>query len=332
VVFLTTSWPRDPSDFAGRVFADLAERLRQRGVDVDVVAPGVFRDFGLAYGAGMTANARRRPWALPPMLASMAAAVRRAARTADLVHAFWLPTAAAAVLAHKPVVVTIAGTDMELAGRAPRLGAWALKRARVVLAVSEALAKQARVLGAHDVRVVHTGLTLPEDCGTEADPPEVLYAGRLSAEKGVEDLAAASEGLNLVVAGDGPLRALFPQALGMLSREELFAVMRRTAVVVCPSRRDGFPVVCAEALAHARPVVASAVGGLPDMVVDAATGILVSPRDPQALRAAIERLLGDRELRRRLGEAGRRRIAEICDWDRVVDAHLTAYADALRSG
>jgi len=330
VVFLTTSYPRGEDDFAGRFAAELAERLHGRGVEVEVVAPGAFRDFGLAYGAGVTANVRRRPWALPPMLGSMARAVSGAARDADLVHAFWLPNAAVALAARKPVVVTLPGTDMELARRAPRLARWTLRRVRVALPVAEVLAEQARELGARDARVIPTGLDLPREPGEPAEPPEILYAGRLSAEKGVEELAAATAGLNLVVAGDGPLRPLFPQARGMLPREELYALMERASVVVCPSRRDGLPVVCAEAMAHARPVVASAVGGLPDMVRDGETGLLVSPRDPAALRAAIDRLLADAELRRRLGRAAREWIAELCDWDRVLDRTLDAYRAALR--
>jgi glycosyltransferase involved in cell wall biosynthesis len=330
VVFLTTSYPREEGDFAGRFAAELAERLRGRRVEVDVVAPGEFRDYGLAYGAGMTANVRRRPWALPPMLGSMARAVRRASGDADLVHAFWLPNAAVAFAAGKPVVVTLPGTDMELARRAPRPAAWVLRRVRVALPVAGAFAEQARRLGARDVRVIPTGLELPPEPGEPADPPEVLYAGRLSEEKGVEDLAAVAEGLNLVVAGDGPLRALLPQARGMLPREQLYALMERASVVVCPSRRDGFPVVCAEAMAHTRPVVASAVGGLPDMVRDGETGLLVPPRDPAALRAAIDRLLADAELRVRLGRAARERIAELCSWDRVLDRTIQAYEDALR--
>ena len=61
----------------------------------------------------------------------------------------------------------------------------------------------------------------------------------------------------------------------------------RASVVVCPSQREGFGVVCAEAMAHGRPVVASAVGGLRDLVVDSETGLLVPPGDVAALRAAL---------------------------------------------
>ena len=98
-----------------------------------------------------------------------------------------------------------------------------------------------------------------------------------------------------------------PGALGLVPHDELAPLYERAAVVAVPSHREGFGVACAEAMAHGRPVVASAVGGLLDLVVDGETGLLVPPRDVQALRAALERLLGDAGLRRRLGEAGRER-------------------------
>lgn len=330
VVFLTTSYPRDERDFAGRFIADTEVRLRRRGVEVTVVGPGRdFRDFGLAYGAGMSRNVRRRPWAVPPLLVAMTRAARRAARTADLVHAHWLPTALPASLAGKPLVLTLHGTDVELARRAPALARRIVRRAEVVIGVSRALTEAAIELGARKARFVPNGVDVPEAVGPEAEPPEVLYAGRLSPEKGIEDLLAVADGLNLVVAGDGPLRPNVPQSLGMLPREQLYERLDRAAVVVFPSRRDGFPITCAEALARGRAVVATAVGGLPDMVADGETGLLVPPRDPPALRAAIDRLLADRELRRRLGEAGRSRIGELCSWQAVVDAHLEAYEAAL---
>src|SRR5581483_10790489 len=144
VVVLTTSWPRSEREFAGRFVADAVERLRGRGLEIEVVAPGRYRDFGLAYGGGMAANLRRRPWAAPLMLVSMLRAVRRAARSADLVHAHWLLTAAVARFAGKPFVVTLHGSgsagrfsDVELARRWPRLVRFLLRPARAVICVSE---------------------------------------------------------------------------------------------------------------------------------------------------------------------------------------------------
>jgi glycosyltransferase involved in cell wall biosynthesis len=100
-------------------------------------------------------------------------------------------------------------------------------------------------------------------------------------------------------------------------------------VVVIPSHREGLPMVLLEAMAHGRPVVATRVGGMPSMVEEGRTGILVEPGDPAALRAAIDRLLDDRDSRRRLGAAAREKVAELCSWDRVVAETLAAYEAAL---
>src|SRR5205823_4998663 len=151
----------------------------------------------------------------------------------------------------------------------------------------------------------------------------------LSPEKGVLELVEAAHGLPLVVAGDGPLRGRVPGALGWVPHDELLRLYERAAVVACPSYREGYGIACAEAMAHGRPVVASAVGGLRDLVVDGETGLLVPPGDVAALRKALERLLGDADLRARLGAAARERARELLTWDRAVAQTVTAYDDAL---
>ncbi len=332
ILVLTTSYPRSADDVAGRFLADGVEHLRERGLTIDVISPASFRHYGIAYGHGVAANLRRRPYlalALPLMLGGFARAARRAARGADLVHAHWLPTGAVALATGKPFVLQVHGTDIELSRRAPALARRVLRRARLVIAPSTALAEEARRLGAFDVRTIPSGIDVPEQTGEEAEPPEILYAGRLSPEKGVRELVAAAKGHPLVVAGDGPLRAEVPGALGFVPHGELERLYGRAAVVACPSHREGFGVVCAEAMAHGRPVVAGDVGGLRDLVVHEQTGLLVPPRDVEALRAALERLLADRDLRRRLGDAGRARIAERFTWGRFEDEILRAYDDAL---
>src|SRR3954470_20223817 len=91
VVFFTPSYPRHADDFAGRFVSDPVERLRARGLDVEVVHPGVYNDYGVAYqGGGIMHAVRRRPWIVPLLAFSMIRALRRAARDADLVHAMWL--------------------------------------------------------------------------------------------------------------------------------------------------------------------------------------------------------------------------------------------------
>jgi D-inositol-3-phosphate glycosyltransferase len=329
VVVLATSYPRSEADTAGRFVADAVAQLRLAGVDVEVVSPASFPHFGVAYGSGIVGNLRRQPWRgalVPPFLAVFARAARRAARDADLVHAHWLPSGIAALATGRPFVVQLWGTDVELARRAPWLARGVLRRAEAVICPSSALAGEATRLGARQIEVVPSGVDVPAEVGEEADPPEVLYAGRLSAEKGVLELVEAARGLNLVVAGDGPLRDRVPMARGFVPPDELGKLYGRAAVVACPSHREGFGVACLEAMAHGRPVVASAVGGLLDLVVSGETGILVEPANVPALRAALERLLADRDLRRRMGEAGRRRAAEHFSWDAVTRKTLDVYA------
>ena len=199
-----------------------------------------------------------------------------------------------------------------------------------MICASNALADSARELGAREVRVIPSGVEVPAHVGAPAEPPEVLFVGRLSPEKGILELLQAAEGMKLVVAGDGPLRERVPEALGFVPHHELGPLYERAAVVAVPSHREGFGVACAEAMAHGRPVVASAVGGLLDLVVDGETGLLVPPGDVAALRAALESLLGDEALRRRLGEAARERVRTHFSWPAVTDATLVAYEEALR--
>jgi glycosyltransferase involved in cell wall biosynthesis len=332
IVVLTTSYPRYEGDPAGNFVADAVEQLRARGIEVEVVSPASFRHFGIAYGSGVMGNLRRAPWKLalvPAMLASFARAARRAARDADLVHAHWLPSGAVALTTGKPFVVQLWGTDVELARRARQVAWRVLSRARLTICASNALAESARELGAREVRVIPSAVELPQQVGEPAEPPEVLFVGRLSAEKGILELVQAAAGMKLTVAGDGPLRSQVPGALGFVPHHELPPLYERAAVVAVPSHREGFGVACAEAMAAGRPVVASAVGGLLDLVVDGETGLLVPPRDVPALHAALERLLGDAELRGRLGEAGRRRVQEHFSWPAVTDRTIQAYEDAL---
>jgi glycosyltransferase involved in cell wall biosynthesis len=335
LVVLTSSYPRHPDDVAGRFVADGVDELRRRGLEVDVVSPARFRHYGIAYGAGVAGNLRRRPWlagALPLMLTGFARAARQAAQDADLVHAHWLPAGAVAMTTGRPFVVQLWGTDVELARRVRPLARAVLDRARLTITPSTALAQEARRLGAREVRVIPNGVRLPDEVGREAEPLEVLYAGRLSREKGILELVQAADGMELVVAGDGPLRSRVPGALGFVPPHELSRLYARAAVVACPSHREGFGVACAEAMAHGRPVVASAVGGLLDLVAHEETGLLVPPRDAGALRSALQRLFGNPDLRRQFGAAARERIRDRFSWQRFGDETLRAYDDALATG
>lgn len=312
-VVLTTSYPRDASDSAGRFVADAVRAVERRGVQVEVVSPATFRHFGLAYGGGIVQNLRQEPWRLllvPGFMAAYAWAARRAAADADLVHAHWLPSALAARATGKPYVLQLWGTDVELARRAPALARPLLRGATAVVAASHSLADAGKALGARTVEVIPSGVALPDELAGPAQPPHVLFVGRLSEEKGILDFVEATEGMPRVIVGDGPLRAQVPEAVGFVPPAELGQWYDRAAVVCVPSHREGYGMTAREAMAHGRAVIASDTGGLRDAIRSGETGLLVPARDPAALRAAVTQLLQDDVLRTRLGAAAREAARE----------------------
>ena len=324
VVVLTTSYPDAAHPVAGSFVAASVEAARAAGVEVEVVSPATFPHFGVAYGAGIAQNLRAAPWKLvlvPAFLVSFSWAARRAAADADLVHAHWIPSAIAARATGKPYVLQVWGTDVELARRAPALVRPLVRGARVVIAASTYLAGEARALGAREVAVVPTPVAIPDQVGEPADPPHVLFAGRLSEEKGILEFLEATEGLPRVIVGDGPLRDRVPEAIGFVPPSEMGRYYEAAAVVCVPSRREGYGMTAREAMAYGRPVVATRVGGLADL--DGA--ILVPPGEPAAVRAEVAALLGDPAERGRIGEAAR---AAACNADGA--AMLVRLYDTLK--
>jgi glycosyltransferase involved in cell wall biosynthesis len=150
-------------------------------------------------------------------------------------------------------------------------------------------------------------------------PLEVVFAGRLAAEKRVEDLLRAVADVpeaRLTVVGDGPRRGALEaeaRALGVEARvgwlgavawgPALLDVLRRSSVLVLPSATEGLPLVLVEAMSQGTPVVATRVGGVPELVEDGVTGLLVPPGRPDELARALRALLEDPPLRRRLARA-----------------------------
>jgi len=328
VCVLTTSYPRDADDVAGHFVRDAVEGVRARGIDVSVVSPASFSHFGIAFGGGIAQNLRGAPWRLalvPAFLATYAAAARRAARDVDLVHAHWIPSAIAARATGRPYALQVWGTDIALARRMPALVRPLVRGARVVIAASTFLANEASDLGARRVEIVPAGVDIPAHVGEPEVPPHVLYAGRLSEEKGILEFLDATAGMRRVIVGDGPLRPRVAEAAGFVPPAEVGAYYERSAVVCVPSRREGYGFTAREAMAYGRPVVATRAGGLADL------GDGAELVDSTSLREAIARLLGDSELRAQMGARARTNAETHFGLAASAEALVAVYRQALET-
>jgi len=194
------------------------------------------------------------------------------------------------------------------------------EQADLVIAPSEFMraAVTQRRFPADRVQVVYNGVDVRRIRPADEDEGYALYLGRLSPEKGVETLLAAHDGIAaevpLRVAGTGPLaerlRAQYPRAryLGHLTGAPLEEAIRKAGVIVVPSEwYENCPISVLEAMAHGKAVLASRIGGIPELVVDGETGLLFPPGDRRALADALLTLTREPALRRALGAAGRRR-------------------------
>ena len=210
------------------------------------------------------------------------------------------------------------------------LGLITARAADLVLAPSEATAAELqRDYRAGEVGVIPNvtgGLEIAPAGEVEGPPGYLLFVGRLRIRKGVEvllealhELRRAIPGAALRIAGDGEHRAALERAaadlgpavafLGTRSSSQVRTLLRGAAALVVPSIYEGMPLVVLEAMEAGVPVVASAVSGIPEVVVGGETGWLVPPEDPEALARALEEVLTDPQEARRRGEAGRRRVA-----------------------
>ena len=285
------------------------------------MSPASFRHYGIAYGDGIVNNLRRSPWkvlALPLFLASFAAAARRAARGADLVHAHWLPCAVPALATGKPIVLQLWGSDVALARRVRPLARWLVRRAQVVVCASSR-ARRGRSRARRARR--------PRDPERGRDPGVGRRAGRTAARAvrraalGGEGRAGAGRG----GAGPAPRRGrgrAAPLAVptgGRLRRRRTSSARGTSALRSSSSPRAGRATGWSPARRWRtdgrwwpRRSAASSTRSRTAM-----TGLLVPAGDVAALRSAIERLLGDADLRQQArGERGCKRSAPILSRER----------------
>jgi glycosyltransferase involved in cell wall biosynthesis len=174
--------------------------------------------------------------------------------------------------------------------------------------------------------------------------PLLLAVGRLRPPKDFDTLLRAlallpSDAFEAAIVGDGPQREELAALLAQLGledrvrlegeRRDVPALLAEADAFVLSSRSEGLPVSVLEAMAAGLPVVATAVGGVGEAVVDGETGLLVRPADPEALAAALASIVADASLRRRLGAAGRARAEALFDLEGWRRAHVALYLREL---
>jgi glycosyltransferase involved in cell wall biosynthesis len=254
-----------------------------------------------------------------------------------------------------PGVVATRRVDFPLRGRLSR---WKYRRARLVITASAAIARVLAESGVSPdrVRVVHEGVPdrPPQPGGREAlaelgIPPECQVVGNVAALTDHKDhatlLEAAAQVLKalpetrFLLLGEGELRQRLEEKAHLLGlgerclfagfRQDLDRLIPSLSVFCLSSHLEGLGTSVLDAMAFARPVVATRAGGIPEAVEDGVTGLLVPPRDPAALSQALIRVLSDAPRREAMGAAGRRRFEEHFTADRMVDRTLAAYEELL---
>ncbi len=278
--------------------------------------------------------------------------------------ALWIST-----LYRIPLVVTLHSMEPLRPWKADQLGSgyllssWiektAVESAHRVIAVSHKMRED--ILAHFDadparVVVIHNGIDPEQFKRTAArdhlerlgvTPPYVLFVGRITDQKGIFHLLEAAPrlpaGVQLVLCASAPdtpeieerLRRALPDHPNvrwlneMVPVEVVAQLYSHAAVFCCPSVYEPFGLINLEAMACEAPVVASAVGGILEVVEDGKTGVLVPPAQPEALAAALGRLLANPALAREMGRAGRRRVEDEFAWTSVAERTEQVYADAI---
>jgi glycosyltransferase involved in cell wall biosynthesis len=335
----------------------LLPRLRERGWDVRFLLlhedePGAWEFARRLEALGVPLEGVRLGRAASPLAFSrVLRSVRGQAPTivhTHLVHADFHGLAAARI-ARVPVrVSTKHGFNEFRASRAFAAADRAVARlADVNIAISGGLARYLEATEGFPVgtfEVVHYGIEPAAAPGPPPERPALAIVGRLIPIKGHDDLLRAltlldDVALTLDVVGDGALREPLESRvaeLGLGDRVRFLgrvtpveSALEEAAIVVVPSHGEGFGLVALEAMERGRAVVASAVGGLPEIVEHGVTGLVVPPHDPTALAGALRELLGDPARVAAMGAAGRRRAVQEFSQDRCTERTETLYEAAL---
>jgi len=223
---------------------------------------------------------------------------------------------------------------------------------RVITSSRESAREIQRAFGvsARKMRMVYNGLDAeffhPMN-GEPKKPQTLLFVGNTDdAKKGIHYLLQAMtllpDSVTLTVVDEGlPVKTYAPELArklglnsrvvftGRISAEKLRRFYNTAEVAVLPSLYEGFGLPAAEAMACGTPVVATQAGALPEVVGEEGGGILVPPRDPQALAAAILKILREEELRKKMGVLGRQRVESLFTWSKVAERTVEVYKELI---
>ncbi len=259
----------------------------------------------------------------------------------DIIHAHYiippgLIALIGSIITRKPYYVTVHGSDALILSSKSILRPiikLILRKASKVLAVSKKLAETVTELGIPQEKIMITynmvdtkifnpqiKTTFREEIGTKK--PIILFVGNLVPQKGVEYLLKAKKLLKrdskLVIVGGGPLlkklknmvkEENIKDAIFTGPRTDINNIMAAADIIVLPSVSEGISIVLLEAMAMAKPIIATKVGGIPE-IVDENVGILIEPKNPKKLADAIDKLLSDEKCRKKLGENGLKKAAK----------------------
>jgi N-acetyl-alpha-D-glucosaminyl L-malate synthase BshA len=267
-----------------------------------------------------------------------------------------------------PCIATSWGTDIHTTpfenSRTLRTTKYVLQTADQVTTVSEGLRSVAAQLTETkgDIRVIYTGVDTNRFRATgspkegrqrlqlEPDTPHVLFIGRLTRLKGVFDLVKAFADLTkryqarLLLVGDGAGRQNVSDCIeqldlgqqvkfvGRIDHASIPEWLNAADILVLPSHGEGLPNAVLEAMSSERAVVASDVGGIPELITDGVNGLLVPPAEPRALSTAISSLITDPGSCQQMGRRGRETVLERFTWDRHAAEVYATYRDVISRG
>ncbi len=395
IIHIATAFPRADDDVITPWLVSLLESLRDRGHEVEVLAPayrgcksGLFRGirvhrfrYGPAWMETLTHDETvpdrltRRPAyaALLPayLLGGSLAATRIAVRRPDVVHVHWpMPHAwfggllraasgASTAMVSSFYSVELSWVERRIPWLTPFLR-WSIETADLVTAISTSTAARVRSVADRPVRIVPFSAAVrptsergaPPALGGDG-PLQLLFVGRLVERKGVETLVRALPGVlehreaHLTIVGEGEWEPQIREAInragvesrvhmtGRVPEAELERLYESSDIFVLPALVDqkgdteGLGVVLLEALRFERPIIASDVGGITDIVRHGETGWLVEPDDPPALARRILRVADQPDESRRVAAAGRRWVDERFALPAITSDLIACYEEAV---